>query len=157
MSVKKQITRLTDMEYDEVSLVGLACNQEADIVLFKSVKTEDEVLAPVIVTRRSNIGKAALVRHAIRKMSPDASDVHEESTVKGKKGLTPAQKKRAKARAAAAGRPYPNAYDNLYEFRKGEDALKDDPKKRKKKKERKDKKSTGDLMLEVSSPASAKA
>lgn len=39
---------------------------------------------------------------------------------KGKsKKLSPAQKKSAKARAKAAGRPYPNLVDNMAAARKG--------------------------------------
>ena len=126
----KPINRLSDMEYDEVSLVGLACNQAADIVLFKSAP------APFVsITRRSSSGKTALARHAIRKSyGPTPSDVHEDAPMKGKKkrkkkiptdpmedlekSLTPEEKERAKGRAKAAGRRYPNAYDNLYESRK---------------------------------------
>lgn len=33
--------------------------------------------------------------------------------------LTPAQKAQAKARAEAAGRPYPNLIDNMYVAKKG--------------------------------------
>lgn len=36
--MSKPTTNLSDMEYDEVSLVALAANQEADVVLFKSAK-----------------------------------------------------------------------------------------------------------------------
>ena len=36
--MSKPTTALSDMDYDEVSFVALAANQEADIVLFKSDK-----------------------------------------------------------------------------------------------------------------------
>lgn len=76
--------RLSDMEYDEVSLVGIPCNQHADIVLFKSFTNPEPV---VTVERRSRAGQLALARHAVAlsKMSPTASDVHEETLMMGKK------------------------------------------------------------------------
>ena len=41
-----------------------------------------------------------------------------KSPVKKSKPLTPAQKTKAKARAKAAGRPYPNLVDNVAATRK---------------------------------------
>ena len=41
-----------------------------------------------------------------------------KSPVKKSKSLTPAEKARAKARAKAAGRPYPNLVDNAAVSRK---------------------------------------
>lgn len=82
MTIKREIQALSDMEYDEVSLVGLACNQEADVVLFKSA-TKPSALTTV--TRRSNVGKAALARFAIVKGNPTASDVHEDAPMGDKK------------------------------------------------------------------------
>lgn len=96
-----QQTRLTDMEYDEVSLVALPANQHADIVLFKSarkkmckcsnftgtdggvcekcggiVKSNAEQPEPTTF-RRSNAGRLALARYRIAKMSPTQGDVHQ--------------------------------------------------------------------------------
>ena len=103
-------TRLTDMEYDEVSLVGIPANQHAEVVLFKSSKKtdedmdeEDEATGDDAMdddeemddedepkkkrTRRSKKGKLALAKHTIRiaKGNPTPSDVHHDSIMGDKK------------------------------------------------------------------------
>lgn len=89
--MNKPLTRLSDMEYDEVSLVGIPCNQESDIVLFKSMRVGQPASAPI--TRRTNAGRLALARHAIRKGSPDMADVHEDAVMGTKKKRKKAKKK----------------------------------------------------------------
>jgi len=55
----KPITRLSDMEYDEVSLVAISANQEADIVLFKSGAAD--TVTPRHDTMTHDINDSALV------------------------------------------------------------------------------------------------
>lgn len=89
-------TRLTDMEFDEVSLVGIPANQFADIVLFKSHTKPDQTT----VTRRSRQGQIALARYAmVRKGLPDTEDVHEDDPEdKKKKGKKKKTKKDAESK-----------------------------------------------------------
>ena len=99
-------TRLTDMEYDEVSLVGIPANQHADIVLFKSyTKPEEE---PTLI-RRSRTGQLALAKNAValsqvRKMSPDPSSVHEDSMM-SEKDKKKRKKKKTKKKEKPTGDP----------------------------------------------------
>lgn len=54
-------TALSDMEYDEVSMVGIPANQAADILLFKSHKTS------TTITRHSAAGVVARARAVLAK------------------------------------------------------------------------------------------
>jgi len=80
-------TRLTDMEYDEVSLVGIPANQHADIVLFKSYTKPEE--GPTLI-RRSRTGQLALARAAVAlaKHSPHNTGTPQSVHAGGGSGLT---------------------------------------------------------------------
>lgn len=78
-------TRLTDMEYDEVSFVGLAANQEADIVLFKSARKkamECDCDAPTGSERDSNGNKVCETCGGIMKSVTPRSDGDEEEDMR---------------------------------------------------------------------------
>lgn len=79
---KKPKTGLSDMEYDEVSLVALAANQEADVVLFKSGNGPEPRGDGEIATHTTNDAQIALAkaRMAIAKYNKNHSRTNGQFT-----------------------------------------------------------------------------